>query len=62
MRKVWQWGVASNERAVENARVAAVECSRRRVEAAEAADYVMQRRTPVAELVPQRESLRSIAR
>lgn len=35
MWQLWRWAGASNERAVENARVAAVECSRRRVERAE---------------------------
>jgi hypothetical protein len=35
MWKPWQWPVTSNERAVLNARVAAIECSRRRVESAE---------------------------
>ena len=35
MWKPWQWAVTSNERAVDNARAATVECSRRRVEAAE---------------------------
>jgi len=31
----WQWAVASNETAVANARAAATECSRRRLERAE---------------------------
>jgi len=34
------WATASNERAVANARVAAVECSRRRLERAEVAQAV----------------------
>ena len=34
------WATASNERAVANARAAAVECSRRRVERAEVAQAV----------------------
>ena len=33
--RVWRWAVASNERAVANARAAATECSRLRVERAE---------------------------
>lgn len=35
MWQLWRWAGASNERAVENARSASVECSRRRVERAE---------------------------
>ena len=35
MWNVWRWPVASNERAVANARVAATECARLRVERAE---------------------------
>jgi hypothetical protein len=35
VRGVWRWAVVSNERAVANARAAATECSRRRVELAE---------------------------
>jgi hypothetical protein len=34
------WAVASNERAVANARAAATECSRRRVERAEVAQFL----------------------
>ena len=34
------WATASNERALDNARAAAVECSRRRVERAEVAQAV----------------------
>ncbi|MEV7428878.1 MULTISPECIES: hypothetical protein [unclassified Nocardioides] len=36
----WRWAAASNARAVANARAAAVECSRRRLERAEVAAYV----------------------
>jgi hypothetical protein len=32
---LWRWAATSNERAVANARAAATECSRRRVERAE---------------------------
>ncbi len=59
---VWQWAVASNERAVANARAAAVDCSRRRLEAAEVQDYLQQRRTPLAESVPRARTLRTNAR
>ena len=34
---IWGWATASNERAVANARAAAVECSRRRLERSEVA-------------------------
>jgi hypothetical protein len=44
---VWQWAVASNERAVTNARAAAIDCSRRRLESAEVQDY-LDRLTPPA--------------
>jgi hypothetical protein len=37
---VWRWAVASNERAVANARAAATECSRLRVERAEVEKYL----------------------
>ena len=37
---VWRWAVASNERAVANARVAAAECSRARVERAEVEQFL----------------------
>ena len=37
---VWRWAVASNERAVANARAAATECSRLRVERAEVEDFL----------------------
>ena len=37
---VWRWAVASNERAVANARTAATECSRARVERAEVAQFL----------------------
>ena len=37
---VWRWAVASNERAVSNARSAATECSRLRVERAEVEQFL----------------------
>lgn len=37
---VRRWAVASNERAVANARLAATECSRRRVERAEVEQFL----------------------
>jgi hypothetical protein len=37
---VWRWAAVSNERAVANAREAATECSRRRVERAEVEQYL----------------------
>ena len=37
---IWGWAAASNERAVANARTAAVECSRRRLERAEVAEFL----------------------
>jgi hypothetical protein len=37
---VWRWAVASNERAVANARLAATECSRLRVERAEVEQFL----------------------
>jgi hypothetical protein len=37
---VWRWAVASNERAVANARAAATECSRARVERAEVVQFL----------------------
>jgi hypothetical protein len=37
---VWRWAVTSNERAVANARAAATECSRRRGERAEVAQFL----------------------
>ena len=40
MWNVWQWAVASNERAVTNARMGALECSRRRLEYAEVELYL----------------------
>jgi hypothetical protein len=39
---VWRWAVASNERAVANARVAATECSRLRVERAEVEQFLLE--------------------
>jgi hypothetical protein len=40
MWQPWQWASASNIRAVENARTASVECSRRLVERTEVELYV----------------------
>ena len=40
MSSVWRWAVASNERAVANARAAATECSRARVERAEVEQFL----------------------
>jgi hypothetical protein len=40
VRRVWRWAVVSNERAVANARVAATECSRLRVERAEVEQFL----------------------
>ena len=40
MSGVWRWAVASNERAVANARAAATECSRLRVERAEVDQFL----------------------
>ena len=37
---VWRWAVASNERAVANARAASTECSRLRVERAEVEQFL----------------------
>jgi len=39
-RSIWQWAVASNEQAVANARTAATECSRRRLERAEVEQFL----------------------
>ena len=40
VRGVWRWAAVSNERAVANARAAATECSRLRVERAEVDQYL----------------------
>jgi len=40
MSGVWRWAVASNERAVANARAATTECSRLRVERAEVEQFL----------------------
>jgi hypothetical protein len=37
---IWQWAVASNETAVANARAAATECSRQRLERAEVEQFL----------------------
>jgi len=55
---VWQWAVASNDRAVANARAAAVDCSRRRLERAEVHEYLLQRAIPVVEIVEDERPLR----
>jgi hypothetical protein len=39
-RSIWQWAVASNEHAVANARTAATECSRHRLERAEVEQFL----------------------
>lgn len=49
MWQPWRWAGASNAQAVENARIASVECSRRLVERAEVDRYLAERvRTPAA--------------
>jgi hypothetical protein len=40
MSSLWRWAVTSNERAVANARDAAIECSRHRVERAEVEQFL----------------------
>ena len=40
MTGLWRWATSSNDRAVANARAAATECSRRRVERAEVAQFL----------------------
>ena len=40
VRHVWRWAAVSNERAVANARAAATECSRLRVERAEVEQFL----------------------
>jgi hypothetical protein len=40
MSSLWRWAVTSNEPAVANARAAATECSRRRVERAEVEQFL----------------------
>jgi hypothetical protein len=46
---VRRWAVASNERAVANARAAATECSQRRVERAEADELLTEHALSIAE-------------
>ena len=46
MWQPWQWASTSNVRAVENARIAAVACSRRLVERAEVERYLASRLAP----------------
>jgi|GEM_PF-5722823 len=43
MWKPWEWPGASNERAIANARVAATECSRRRLERADVEQFLAER-------------------
>jgi hypothetical protein len=47
---VWRWAVASNERAVANARVAATECSRLRVERAEVEQFLVEHEASIVEV------------
>jgi hypothetical protein len=47
---VWRWAVASNERAVANARVAATECSRLRVERAEVEQFLAEHRRSIVDV------------
>jgi hypothetical protein len=39
----WRWATTSNEQAVTNARLATTECSRRRLERAEVAQFIEDR-------------------
>jgi hypothetical protein len=41
---VWRWAAVGNERAVANARAAATECSRLRVERAEVEQFLLEQR------------------
>jgi hypothetical protein len=43
MWKPWEWGIASNQRAIVNARAGTTECSRRRLERAEVELYLASR-------------------
>jgi hypothetical protein len=56
---LWRWAAVSNERAVANARAAAVECSRRRVERAEVAAYLEALRERPAVEAAVREAVRA---
>jgi hypothetical protein len=47
---VWRWAVASNERAVANARVAATECSRLRVERAEVEQFLLEQQASIVDV------------
>jgi hypothetical protein len=47
---VWRWAVASNERALANARVAATECSRLRVERAEVDQFLVEHEASIVEV------------
>ena len=46
----WRWAVASNERAVANARAAATECSRLRVERAEVEQFLAEHRGSIVDV------------
>jgi hypothetical protein len=46
----WRWAVASNERAVANARGAATECSRLRVERAEVEQFLLEQEASIVEV------------
>jgi hypothetical protein len=48
---VWRWAVASNERAVANARAAATECSRLRVERAEVEQFLAEHRGSIVDVM-----------
>jgi hypothetical protein len=47
---VWRWAVASNERAVANALVAATECSRLRVERAEVEQFLLEHEASIIDV------------
>jgi hypothetical protein len=46
----WRWAVASNERAVANARAAATECSRLRVERAEVEQFLLEQQASILDV------------
>ena len=54
MWKPWRWAVASNERAIANARSGTTECSRRRLERAEVEIFLAARRPGTDALQPSR--------
>ena len=53
---LWRWAVASNERAVANARVAATECSRLRVERAEVEQFLVEHQASIVDVTARRAS------